>query len=105
MFGDFEFLYNTYYYTLSDKFYYLIAPYSLSLFLYASPLWSFFTVPFATLLVTGVWTLLSVSVVGIMAAMDSENEFEAYNLFKEPENKYSLDIASFTYDMQTFLDN
>jgi len=53
----------------------------------------------------GTWTLLSASIVGIMAGIDSENEFEAFHAFKEPGNKYSLDIASYTYDMQTFLDN
>ena len=105
MFGDFEFLYNTYYYTLQDKIYYLFVPYGLSLILYTSPIWSIFIVPSATLLTMGTWTLLSASIVGIMYAVDAEGEMEGYKAFKEPENKYSLDLASFTYDMQTFLDN
>lgn len=105
MIGDFEFLYNTFYSSLEDNLYFLLIPYFLNLILYTSPIWSVFIVPILTFLFMGPWTLLSGAIIGITAAIESETMFEAYEAFKEPKGKNSLNIASYTKDMETFLGN
>lgn len=82
MFGDMEFMYNTYYYTIKDKLYYLFIPYTLSIVLYSSPIWSVLIVPVVGFLFMGPWTLISALVIGITAGVESADSFAAFNSFK-----------------------
>ena len=95
MFGDMEFMYNTYYYTIKDKLYYLFIPYALSILLYSSPLWSVFILPTLGLLILGPWTLISGLVVGIIAGINSGDSYTAFKAFKDPKGKNDLNLVSY----------
>ena len=107
MFGDLEFMYNTYYYTIDDKLYWLFLPYSLSLLLYTSPIWSVFVVPTVISMIMVPWTMITGITVGIIAGIEAETNFSEFQIFKNPSDgaKNSLSLSSYgeTGDMERFL--